>query len=270
MPTLSLVSYPEGEQRLLVKHIRRLAVPGEPLSILEAGCGAAWQLQLQGVRYVLTGVDVNQDALIIRQRDRGDLDVGILGDLRTVSLEDERYDAIYNSFVLEHIENAQRVLDNFSRWLKPGGILILRIPDRHSVYGFLSRVTPFWIHVFYKRYIGGSKTAGKPGHDPFPTIYDAIVSREGIRRWCAARGMTIKEEFGWNYPLARPGVASFAAKSVIHALRVLSLGRLAGNHINLTYVIEKAVEKPMGKTVPLAPSQGLVHDEIGTRSDVCT
>src|SRR5690606_33965359 len=132
-------------------------------SILEAGCGNSWQLKLPGVKYVLTGVDLNEDALRIRKCERKDLDGVIHGDLRTVALDADQYDVIYNSFVLEHVQQAEHVLSNFCRWLKPGGILILRIPDPKSVYGFLSRLTPFWFHVFYKRFIAGIKTAGKPG-----------------------------------------------------------------------------------------------------------
>ncbi|GAF75411.1 unnamed protein product, partial [marine sediment metagenome] len=128
-----------------------------------------------------------------------------------------------------------------------------RIPDPQSVYGFLSKMTPFWFHVFYKRYIAGVKTAGKPGYDPFPTIYDAIVCRDGIHRWCAARGMTIREEIGWNYAVGKPGLMSALIHGAIKAMSAVSLGRLAADHVNLTYVIEKnAVE-----TKPRAASNAM-------------
>ena len=112
---------------------------------------------------MLTGVDLNEDALHLRKCHSRDLQEAILGDLRTVSLEANKYDVIYNSFVLEHVQDAERVLDNFHRWLSPGGILILRIPDRQSVYGLLSRVTPFWFHVFYKRVHRRHQDGGQAG-----------------------------------------------------------------------------------------------------------
>lgn len=230
---------PQQESAMMMRHMAAKASSQEELLILEAGCGNSWELDLAGVRYVLTGVDMNEAALNIRRFQKCDLHEAVLGDLRTIDLAENKYDVVYNSFVLEHIPNAKLVLDNFVRWLKPGGILILRIPDPQSVYGFLSRLTPFWFHVLYKRYIEGRKTAGKPGFDPFPTIYDEVVSREGIRNWCAQRGVTIREEVGWNYPISRPGWASHVTAAAIKVMGTLSLGRLATNHINLTYVIEK-------------------------------
>jgi SAM-dependent methyltransferase len=237
---LVLLDSPQAESQMLSRHIEAKGRARGQLSILEAGCGNSWSIDLRGVRYTLTGIDLNQDALDIRKHKRGDLQEAVLGDLRTVRLEENRFDVIYNSFVLEHIENAEQVLDNFYRWLKPGGIILLRIPDAEAVYGFLSKVTPFWFHVFYKRYIAGIKTAGKPGYDPFPTVYDKIVSRHGIHRWCAAKGMTIREEAGWEYPVGRPGLVSLAVGAATKAMSLLSFGSLAADHVNLTFVIEKA------------------------------
>ncbi|MGH9955766.1 MAG: methyltransferase domain-containing protein, partial [Pyrinomonadaceae bacterium] len=78
---------------------------------------------------------------------------------------------IYNSFVLEHIEDASQVLQNSTRWLKPGGIVVLKIPDPDSVCGFITRVTPHWFHVFYYRYLLGARNAGKPGYAPYTIDY---------------------------------------------------------------------------------------------------
>ena len=89
---------------------------------------------------------------------------------------------IYNSYVLEHIDGADGVQAKFSNWLKPGGILILRIPDRDSVRGFVARLTPFWFHVFYVKYIVGLRQAGTTGFGPFRTFYDPIVSQGGYPR----------------------------------------------------------------------------------------
>jgi SAM-dependent methyltransferase len=250
---LAIVDSPQQETQMLARRIGALGNGREALSILEAGCGNSWQLKLPGVRYILTGVDLSQEALNIRKYERGDLDRIIRGDLRTVDLEDGEYDVIYNSFVLEHVQQAEQVLCNFLRWLKPGGILVLRIPDPQSVYGFLARITPFWFHVFYKRYVAGMKMAGKPGYDPFPTAYDDIVSRAGIRSWCAEHGMIIREEVGWGYRIAKPGPAALITWAGIRAMNVLSFGALAANHVNLTYVIEKPAVKKTRASMPCNP-----------------
>ncbi len=203
LPPLRVYPTQQQETAALVQHIEAKHRSQGELSILEAGCGNSWQLQLPGVRYVLTGVDMNQDALNIRKFEKRDLQEAVLGDLRTVSLAANQFDVIYNSFVLEHIAGAEQVLENFRRWLRPDGLLILRIPDPRSVYGMLSRMTPFRFHVFYKRWIAGVKTAGKPGYDPFPTVYDAIV--------CARESAAGARRMGWRSKKRSVGIIRSAA-----------------------------------------------------------
>ncbi len=88
----------------------------------------------------------------IGENELKDLDVTILGDLRTAELEAGKYDIIFNSNVLEHIQGARHVLDNFISWVKPGGFIILVMPNGDSAKGFLTKWTPHWFHVFFMRY----------------------------------------------------------------------------------------------------------------------
>lgn len=206
------------------------------LDILEAGCGLAWHLELDDLPFHLTGVDSDAAALAQRKA-AGDLDEAVLGDLRTVEFEPGSFDVVYNSFVLEHIEGAEQVLDHFVSWTRPGGILVLRFPDRDSSFGFVTRMSPHWFHVLYKRWIQGDPDAGKPGHAPFPTSYDPVVSLGGFRDHCRRRGLEIVEE--WSYPVEAQS-SRFAMQVVAKAARVLgalSFGRLEGGRAWLTYVV---------------------------------
>jgi len=135
-------------------------------------------------------------ALQARVSDKKDLTRSIVGDLLTVDLAPESYDVIYNAYVLEHIPTAEKALDNFVRWLKPGGVLILTMPDRDSAYGFMTRLTPHFVHVLYYRYAWKLKDAGKPGFAPYRTFYDKVVSRKGIREFAAKHGLRVREELG--------------------------------------------------------------------------
>jgi SAM-dependent methyltransferase len=141
------------------------------------------------------------------QADRRDLDEegaqreagsgrGDRGDLRTADLGGRKFDVVYSSYVLEHVPNAALALENLYRWLKPGGLLILRFPDRNTAFGFTGRFTPFWLHVAYHKYILRRWNAGKPGFGPYPTYYDWIVSREGLRDFCASHRLRVREEYG--------------------------------------------------------------------------
>ena len=236
---LPLIATPEEESELLANAIKKLARSDSPLEILEAGCGNAWLLDLGDLSYRLTGLDLDADALRIRQTERKDLHEAIIGDLHTVDLKGRQYDVIFNSFVLEHVTEAEKILDNFYEWLRPGGILILKLPDRESVYGFITRTTPHWVHVMYKKYVEGVKNAGKPGYTPYRTIYEKVVSRTGIREWAAKRGLAVSEEFGANYFVDGLGLLTLPIKTIIRSVNILSRGDLAADHTNLTYVLIK-------------------------------
>jgi len=237
-PLKLLHSYREAIQ--LMEQWVRAKSRGAPLAILEAGCGTTWPLKLDGIPYAVTGVDLDQNALELRRRSARQQERLLQGDLRTRALfGSEQFDVIYNSFVLEHVDGAQEVLDNFLEWLKPGGILILRVPDRDSVYGFLARSTPFWLHVLIKKYAYNFPNAGKPGYDPFPTFYDRVISRRGLHEYCRKRGCVVAAEAGSGNYLPKHPLLRLISRGLVIAVSLASLGRLEWRHSNLTLLIEK-------------------------------
>lgn len=249
LPPLRLIHSREESLEMMERGIRR-AGKGSALRILEAGCGTTWPLRLDGAQYSLTGLDLDANALAIRRRSARPDDRLLHGDLRTRQLfAAGQFDAIYNSFVLEHVDGAEHVLDNFLYWLAPGGVLILRIPDRDSVYGFLTRVTPLWFHVLYKKYARDMPNAGKPGYDPFPTFYDDVVSRRGIHRYCRERGCVVRDEAGFARYLPERGLLAVCAPVLVRIVALLSLRKLAWRYNNLTFVIQKS-------RVETRPTQG--------------
>ena len=227
------------QNRVLANAILSSARSGEVLRVLEAGCGTRWPLKLHGVDIFLTGVDTDRHALNLRQEKHGDLDEIIEGDLREVAFPTERFDVIYCAFVLEHINGAEDVLDRFREWLKPGGLLLIRIPDRDTVFGFIARILPFWCHVAYKKYVDRLPNAGKPGHDPFPTYYDAVVSRQGMTDYCLRHHLEILVEFVSNHYLPRLGRLAPPVWLLTKFVEYASLRRLDADYNNLAYVIQK-------------------------------
>lgn len=239
LPPLRLVTRPQANVPVFEHAIRQKAGQ-HPVRILEAGCGNKWPLDLTGLSYRLTGIDVDKDALEIRKTNVRDLDEIMVGDLRTASLFPEAtFDVIYSSFVLEHVDGAERVLDNFFRWLAPGGLLILRVPDRDSVYGFITRITPFWAHVLYKRHVQGVPNAGRPGFDPYPTYYDDVVCREGLHRYCRKHGWIIKYESGFAGYLPTRFLVGVLVRNLVRAVATASFGRLQWRYNNITLMIQK-------------------------------
>jgi SAM-dependent methyltransferase len=229
----------DDNDRLIARYIGQKARPDAPLSILEAGCGQEWWLDLDGTRYSLCGVDIDRKALEIRKYEKGDLDEIIEGDLRTVDLGQRRFDVIYCSFVLEHVEDADVVLKNFVRWLEPGGLLIVRIPDPDSVRGFITRLTPHWFHVLVYKHLLRRKNAGQPGYGPYATFFHPWVSRRGIYDYCRAFGFTVKEEHGEHHPDGE-GRTGTIIQFVMRMVAAVSFGKLTARHANLLYILEKA------------------------------
>lgn len=210
---------------------------GRTVEILEAGCGTRWSVRLGEIKYRLTGVDMDADAVRIRMDERKDLDEAIVGNLLTVDLGDRKFDIIYNSFVLEHVEGAEALMHRFVSWLKPGGIIIIRIPDPHSVKGLITRVTPHWFHILYYRFVLRYAMAGQPGYPPYRTLYEPVVSRPGIHDFAKRRGVTIAAEYGSGGPHGGGRLIDRAIRAFTQAVSALSFGRYSNRHSDLLYVL---------------------------------
>lgn len=223
----------------LTATVRSELYEGRPLRILDAGCGRMWTWDLEEMRFELTGVDRDADALRLRAQERGDIDHWIVGDLRTVELPPDSYDLVHCAYVLEHIHGAVDVLERMYEALRPGGLMILKTPDRDSVYSFAARTTPHWLHVQYKRRIRGRKLAGTPGHGPYRVVYDQILSLPTLLDWAAAHQMDVITIVGENEHLDFFGKA---APAVDHALRIvaaMSRKRLTATHTNVGLAMRK-------------------------------
>lgn len=215
---------------------------GHPLSILEAGCGQRWSLNLTGMDYKLTGVDLDADALELRKTKTRDLDVAICGDLCSLELPQASFDVVYSAFVLEHVPRADVALRNFVKWLKPGGLLILILPDRDTALGFLSRMLPHKLHVFYSRYGLGVKSAGLPGHPPYPTSYHPVIGSKRLNQFLDEQGMKLIGSYGNGFTFREPrnGIDAILRKGVSKLISTLSWGQLYDGYNDVLYLMSKS------------------------------
>jgi SAM-dependent methyltransferase len=240
-PSDDLTVYDDGpiQRRMIAEALTDLAVDGVALRVLEAGCGQQWPIDVARYQLHITGIDLDAEAMRIRRQRHNDLDVEIVGDLRSVDLPQAAFDVVYCSFVLEHIDGAEQVLDRLVAATRPGGRVILRIPDGKTIYGFIVRHTPFRAHVLYRRIIGREPNAGKPGHAPYRTYYDPVVSLPGIREYARANDLRIVALFGSNQYLKTFGRARRLVKWLVGTAGKLTGGRLRGTHNNLVVVLER-------------------------------
>ncbi|MGO1971704.1 MAG: class I SAM-dependent methyltransferase [Propionibacteriaceae bacterium] len=211
----------------------------DSVQVLEAGCGQRWPIDVPGTSLHITGVDLDPEAMRIRSEETGDLDRAIVGDLRTVDLPAAAFDVAYCSFVLEHVDGAELVLDRLRAATRPGGLIIIRVPDRDTVYGFAVRHSPHRLHVLYKRHVEGFPDAGKPGHAPYPAVYERVVSLPGLQQYAEKHGLEVVEAYGSSAYLNVFGRIRPLVQLVLSAVGRLSLGRLYAGHNNLGVVYRR-------------------------------
>lgn len=202
-PPFELYDSHESEDERIVEYLReRLAIKGRENTkpvILDAGCSANPYLEryeeLAEVHYL------DFDPNIVRHLASSGK-YAFQADLAKDQLPVETYDVVWSAFVLEHIQGAERALDNIVASLKVGGQCILSLPDPTSLYGFLSRLSPHWVKVLIYRYLFKRQTAGKIGYPPWRSYYEPIVSREGLVEYCVRKGLTV--ELAYQYLQKHP------------------------------------------------------------------
>jgi SAM-dependent methyltransferase len=215
------------------------------LKILEAGCGRLWNMDLEVADYELTGIDLDARALDHRQSVTRDLDVGVVGDIcdRDV-VPSKHFDIVYSAYVLEHIDGARAVLENFAEWVRPGGLIVLRVPNRDSVYGWAACHTPYRLHVWIYRHLFGNRDAGKPGFGPYPTYHDPVLTLSSLAAFCLTHDLSLQEGFAIDTFSDRPGAKFAAMRMGMRLVSRLCGGRLSDREIDLGVVICTPPAKP--------------------------
>ncbi|MGD0800762.1 MAG: class I SAM-dependent methyltransferase [Terracidiphilus sp.] len=225
------------QREAILAHGRQLE---RSLAILEAGCGQRWSIDLTGMDYTLTGIDLDPVALGMRQHQVHDLDTAICGDLCTVELPEASFDVVFSSFVLEHVPRADLALENLVKWLKPGGLLILRLPERKTAHGFYTRMLPHWAHVWYYRNVLHSPFAGQPGYAPYPTYYHPVIGRERLLDFLADHNVKCLSCCGDGFKRTHSDLKKKILRAVVKLTAILSLGYLAADFKDILYIAMKS------------------------------
>jgi SAM-dependent methyltransferase len=155
--------------------------------VLEAGCGSASHIRI-AYDACLTGIDISEKQLARNHA----LDEKILGDLQTYALPESHFDVIVCCDVLEHLPHPTDALENLVRAIKEDGLIVLALPNLYSMKGILTKFTPFWFHVWVRRYLFGEKEAGTDDNGPFPTFLRLSIAPEAMNRFARERGLVIE------------------------------------------------------------------------------
>jgi 2-polyprenyl-3-methyl-5-hydroxy-6-metoxy-1,4-benzoquinol methylase len=109
---------------------RRLVPAGQPLRILDVGCGTGLNASHLAARgHTVVGTDVSSVAI---EKFRQNGFAGIVCDMEKaggVPLPDAGFDLVFASEVIEHIADTSTFLTELRRLVRPGGLLVLSTPN---------------------------------------------------------------------------------------------------------------------------------------------
>lgn len=184
--TMTGAAEDEVSQSLLaVQRILEAKLPPGRLAVYEAGGGSTSYMPLSLLsRSDVTVVDI--DPYQVEQCDYA-TDKRV-GDIQTLRFAPDSFDLIVCFNVVEHLNDVASALQGFAQAVKPGGLVFIGAPYPHSLSGVVTRFTPHWFHVWFYRRILHYADAGKPGHPPFPTIFDPLVSIEKLKGFMSKLG----------------------------------------------------------------------------------
>jgi len=202
---------------------RHLAGCGPAPAVLEAGCGRFKHFAYPAGT-VLSGLDISQRQLDLNEN----LSERILGDVQTYQTT-RTFDATVSMYVLEHLAHPRRALQNLLQWTRPGGIIVIGVPNVLSLRGLVTKFTPFWAHelaykLIYRRDIS-----------PFPTTLKFSIAPRALGDFFAGHEIVFQ---GFGQEKIRPPFG-YVYDLLICLLRVLSLGRYHPENMNFFLVVQK-------------------------------
>lgn len=210
---------------------------GRPPLIVEAGCGARSHLTYPPGSAVI-GLDVSR-AQLLRNRD---VRWAIEADVASLPMASACADAVVSWDVLEHLPHPAHALTELVRIVRPGGVVVLGLPNVVSLKGIITKLTPWWVHVWVYRRVLGDATAGTGSFDQFPTTMRLELRSAGLRRLAARLGLDVVllEVYEGPVPLhfrRRHRVGDLAMSAIGGLSRLVTFGRYDATASDMVVVL---------------------------------
>jgi len=143
---------PENERLHVERYRLAAAFVRQDHVVLDAACGSGYGTQLLAdVAARVVGLDISAHAVdyALQHYSRPNVDYRRADLESPIALNDANFDVIVSFETLEHISNQRRLLTEFHRLLKTGGLLIMSTPDR-DVFQQLAYQSAFHVHELSK------------------------------------------------------------------------------------------------------------------------
>jgi len=213
------------------------------IDVLEAGGGSASHIPLPPEHH-LTTIDISPEQLAAN----GTAEEKILGDIETYDFGASRFDLIILYNVLEHVNDPEKAVDNMCRFLRSGGVIVIKGPIIRSPRSIFTKITPHWAHVLIYRHVFKVKRAGQPDSPPFKTVLNRQAEYEHLKSRLEDQGFAqIADRVFESMQIAQIGQFGGIFTWLYRAFRVLCwLGHAGRFHTHATDFII-AYRKPAGR-----------------------
>jgi 2-polyprenyl-3-methyl-5-hydroxy-6-metoxy-1,4-benzoquinol methylase len=126
--------------RELIKIIKQFPEKGE---VLEIGCAPGKYLELfHRYNFLISGIEYSQLGIEATKKNFNLLDIDkynlICGDFFEI-IPEPKFDFVISFGFIEHFDNPENVIQKHLDWLKPGGILIIGVPNFTGIHGILQK-----------------------------------------------------------------------------------------------------------------------------------
>lgn len=160
LPTLT---YAMNEIIAYLKNFQK-SVP----KLIDIGCGTksdiAQYLKEKNQAVILHGVDIDEQASANQDLER----VFICSAEEMDKYVSETYNIVFSQYLLEHVRDSEKTLKAMSRLVAKQGILAIILPNPNAPESIVTKWTPYWFHVFFKRVIQNYENVEE---NTFPTCY---------------------------------------------------------------------------------------------------
>jgi SAM-dependent methyltransferase len=198
--------------------------------VLDAGAGFNLPLDIPRSAH-LVAIDLDPAALARNEN----ADEKLVGDIEQLDLTGLRdFDAIICWWVLEHTRTPSAAVAQLANVLRPGGLLILGVPYYWGFKSVVTKLTPFWFHLYMAR--REDPLAGTPGYGPYPTNLRRDISPKALDRIAAQHRLTGVFQLTYSLQpeerLSRPARGLWvAAGKLVHAITLGRYNPLLSEHI---------------------------------------
>ena len=134
-----------------ISAVERMLRRTKPDLVLDVGCRAGLQDRLYKHIKKVVGIDIDLDTLKKAKTNVTQF-YKLGGDGCILPFKKNKFDAIINTEVIEHVKDPIAMLKEFNNVLKKGGYLMLTTPNRHRIANYIRKLIgkefkiPYYIH----------------------------------------------------------------------------------------------------------------------------